>query len=116
MDSKSMRKEPLFVKVEGYKNILQELEAIRQIIENMNEAVEVLDKVRSVKEKSIETFLENVDRLNERLEGVNGQLPEVEGYETHQLAEIPDESPIDDSVQELHGELKDLKKELSELG
>ena len=115
MDGEKKRKEPLFVKVDGYKTILQELEAIRQIIENMNEAIDVLEKVRRVKEKSIETFMENVDRLNERLEDVNEQLPEIEGYETHQLSEIPEESPIDDSVEELHGELRDLKNELKDL-
>lgn len=115
MQESEGRKEPLFVKVDGYKVILQELEAISQIIDNMREAIQVLGKVRDVKEKSINTFMENIERLNERLGNINTQLPEVEGDKYEETYEVEEESPINESVEELHGQLKDLKSELSDL-
>ena len=109
----------LYVRVEGYKILLQDLEAIRQIIENIHEAAEVLAQVRDVKEKSIDTVYENIDRLNEKLEDVEMEMPEVEGAQQISYAEAGAEAPqsgrIDDSVQELHSELENLQDELSEL-
>lgn len=109
----------LYVRVEGYKILLQDLEAIRQIINNIHEASEVLSQVRDVKEKSIDTIYENIDRLNEKLEDVEMEMPEVEGTTTQiEYSEAAQAQPgqIDDSVQELHSELETLQDELSDLG
>jgi|AntDeeMinimDraft_5_1070356.scaffolds.fasta_scaffold00112_43 hypothetical protein len=110
----------LYVRIEGYKILLQDLEAIRQIIDNIHEASEVLAQVRSVKEKSIDTIYENVDRLNEKLEDVEMEMPEVEDgasqVEYSEAARTAESGQIDDSVQELHTELETLQDELSDLG
>lgn len=135
----------LFVRVEGYKVILQDLEAVRQILENMKEAVHVLNQVEEVKEQSIKTFMENVDRLNEQLESIEGEMPRLKDLEgggsvkitaeepqqqqsqqqpvrdeppVQQQAQQPQQEPeeaVDDSIRELHDELKGLKDELDEL-
>ena len=144
----------LFVRVEGYKVILQDLEAVRQILENMKEAIHVLNQVEAVKEQSIETFLENVDRLNDKLESVEGEMPRLKDLEGggsvqitadqqqvqqqqqaraaqqqsatgQQQAPLPQQGQqvqagdgkeaVDDSIRELHDELKGLKDELNEL-
>ena len=73
----SDRDMPLFVRVEGYKDVLKDLEAIRQILENMDESVQVLKKVQQVKEKSIKNFIDNVDRLDDKLDSVNVEMPEL---------------------------------------
>jgi chromosome segregation ATPase len=110
----------LYVRVEGYKILLQDLEAIRQIIDNIHEASEVLAQVRSVKEKSIDTIYENIDRLNEKLEDVEMEMPEVEDDGSSQIeyseAAQAESGQIDDSVKELHSELETLQDELSDLG
>jgi len=137
----------LFVRVEGYKVILQDLEAVRQILENMKEAIHVLNQVESVKEQSIETFLENVDRLNDKLESVEGEMPRLKDLEgggsvqitadqqqvkqQQQAAAGQHQAPppqqaqqaqagdgkeaVDDSIRELHDELKGLKDELNDI-
>ncbi|MFQ3274882.1 MAG: chromosome segregation ATPase [Candidatus Nanohaloarchaea archaeon] len=108
----------LYVRVDGYKVLLQDLEAIRQIIDNIQEASEVLEQVRIVKEKSIDTIYENLDRLNDKLEDVEVEMPEVEpgqsvSMEVEQHEQV---DHIDDSVNELHSELENLQDELSDLG
>jgi len=110
----------LYVRVEGYKILLQDLEAIRQIIDNIHEASEVLAQVREVKEKSIDTIYENIDRLNDKLEDVEMEMPEVEDDGGSQIeyseAAQQQSGQIDDSVKELHSELETLQDELSDLG
>ncbi|MDY6778342.1 MAG: hypothetical protein SVU32_06750 [Candidatus Nanohaloarchaea archaeon] len=117
--------ESLFVRVEGYKVILQDLEAVRQIIENMREAVEVLNQVEQVKEASIETFLENVDRLNGKLESIGGELPRVQDMDDQGTVRVAQQQPsqkqpepeeaVDESIKELHSELQGLKDDLDQL-
>ena len=109
----------LYVRVDGYKVLLQDLEAIRQIIDNIKEAEEVLEQVRIVKEKSIDTIYENVDRLNDKLEDVEVEMPEVEPGQQTTSVEVEQHQQvdhIDDSVNELHSELENLQDELSDLG
>jgi archaellum component FlaC len=114
----SNEREELYVRVDGYRVLLQDLEAVNQIIENIREASEVLSQVRDVKEKSIDTIYENIDRLNEKLEDIEMEMPEVDGAPTVEYAPEGHEEPdrIDDSVQELHSELNNLQDELSDLG
>jgi vacuolar-type H+-ATPase subunit I/STV1 len=109
----------LYVRVDGYKVLLQDLEAIRQIIDNIKEAEEVLEQVRIVKEKSIDTIYENVDRLNDKLEDVEVEMPEVEPGQQVSVQQVEQHEQvdhIDDSVNELHSELENLQDELSDLG
>lgn len=120
----------LFVRVEGYKVILQDLEAVRQIIENMKEAVSVMNQVDAVKEQSIETFLTNVDRLNEKLQSIDAEMPQMRDMEQggsvtierdRSQPEGPDPEPentedvVDDSIRDLQSELQGLKDELDRL-
>lgn len=109
----------LYVRVDGYKVLLQDLEAINQIIDNIQEASQVLEQVRIVKEKSIDTIYENIDRLNDKLEDLEVEMPEVEPGEQISIEGEPEPDPeqerIDDSVSELHSELENLQDELSDL-
>lgn len=115
--------DPLFVRVEGYKVILQELEAIRQILENMGEAITVLNKVDRVKEQSVQTFLENIDRLYEKLETVGQEMPRVDGsgqpreeVPEEQVPQQPEgEEVVNDSIRNLHSELQGLKQQLDDI-
>lgn len=107
----------LYVRVDGYKVLLQDLEAVRQILENIEEAAEVLRQVRQVKEKTVDTVYENIDRLNDKLEDIEMEVPDVEDTAMPSQVDLDtgDHSPVDDSVQELHTELETLQEELSEL-
>ncbi len=109
----------LYIRIPEHRDIVQDIEGIKQIIGNMRESIEVLNEVQQVKEKSVEVFVENVDRLNRQLEDIDGALPEVHDIEVHlerggEIAEGDDEV-IDESIQELRGDLEGLRDELGRL-
>lgn len=111
----------LFVRIEGYREVLQDFEAIRQILINMKEARSVLKRIEDVKEQSIDAFLENLDRLNQRLSSVDVELPEMgdssvkECQAREASGEIATESLVDDSINDLHSELEGLRDELEKI-
>lgn len=124
-DAAHKHEEPLFIKVPGYKNILQDLVGVKQILTNMKESVEVLHEVQQVKERSIEVFVENVERLNQQLADIDGQLPAIEEMDIHIAedishgdlddANIEEGEVIDEAVHDLKGELESLRGELNKL-
>ncbi len=110
----------LFIRVPEYKNILEDLAGVKQIIANMRQSVEVLNEVQQVKEKSIDVFVENAQRLNAQLDDIEERVPEVHDIEIHLDEETPvkdaEEDVIDESVRELRGELEDLRNDMGRLG
>lgn len=105
------------MRVDGYKILLEDLEAVRQILQNIEEASEVLRQVREVKEKTVDTVYENIDRLNDKLDDIQMEIPEVDQAQTPSQidVEVEEHDELDDSVQELHSELETLQSELSQL-
>ena len=109
----------LYVRIDGYKILLQDLEAVRQIVRNIDEASEVLRQVRDVKEKTIDTIYENLDRMNDKLDDIGMEMPEMEvSHHSRQQLDVDTSAveEVDGSVQELHSELQNLQDELSDLG
>jgi uncharacterized protein YukE len=114
----SSEQDQLYVRVDGYKVLLQDLEAVRQILQNIDEAAEVLRQVRQVKEKTVDTVYENVDRLNDKLEDIAMEVPEMDAagqIPQNVQVDTGNHEQIDGSVQELHSELQNLQDELSDL-
>lgn len=112
--------EPLFIKVPGYREILQDLVGVQQVLTNMKESLEVLHEVQKVKEQSITVFVQNIERLNAQLNHIDTELPEIEEMDVHVAEDITDgdldeDEVIDDAVQDLKGELDQLQDELSKL-
>ncbi|MDY6765965.1 MAG: hypothetical protein SVW77_01230 [Candidatus Nanohaloarchaea archaeon] len=118
-EDKEQDDDQLFIRVPEYKNILQDLEGVKQIVANMRESVEVLNEVQQVKEKSIDVFVENAERLNEQLDDIERRVPEIHDIEIHIDEDTPvqevEEDVIDESVRELRGELEDLQNEMGRL-
>lgn len=110
----------LFIRVPGYKNILEDVAGVQQILMNMRKSVQVLQEVQDVKQKSIDVFNENVERLNQRLKNMDQEFPEVQDIEAHiergDGGEVDvDDDVIDESVRELRDELEGLKSELGNI-
>lgn len=99
--------------------MLQNLERLENIIQNINEASEILDQVREVKVTAIDTIFSNIQEMNESLENFEMAMPDVEGQPKPQTS-IPESQQVDEevdsSVDEIHDELEDLQRELSKLG
>ncbi len=107
----------LYVRVDGYKVLLEDLEAVRQLIQNVDEAVQVLNQVRRVKRKTLETLYDNLDQMDQKLQDVEGEMPAVSEMESQvDIEREGSERPgIDQNVEELHSELQSLQEELSNL-
>ncbi|MCJ7479141.1 MAG: hypothetical protein MUP63_03100 [Candidatus Nanohaloarchaeota archaeon QJJ-7] len=118
-DPEDAEEDQLFIRVPEYKNILKDLEGVKQIMANMRESVEVLNEVQQVKERSIEVFRENEARLEKQLDDIEDKVPEVHDIEIHIDEDTPieeaEEDVIDESVQELRGELDQLRDEMGRL-
>ncbi|WEL23016.1 hypothetical protein [Candidatus Nanohalovita haloferacivicina] len=137
MDSEQ---DQLYVKLDGYRELLNDLDSVEKTITNIEEAMEVLRQVRSVKQTAIDTVNENIEHLNNELGEVAGQMPELEdnvpadelddrqsagGQQVVQQQSndfgqeqsfSEDQGPeLDNSIDELRDELDDLQNELSGL-
>lgn len=116
----------IFIKVPGYKHILQDLTGIKQVLDNMREALDVVREVEAVKKKSVDVFLQNMDRLNQQLNDIKVQFPEVHDIDIHidegdELKQVDTNTPrggriIDESVTDLQDELQQLRNQLDEFG
>ncbi len=106
----------MYVRVDGHEEILNNLSSIERVIRNINEASKVLKDVRDIKEQALDMMYSNVQELNENLENIDVEMPEIQGQESS----IPATDDIDiesnSSVDEIHNELQSLQKELSQLG
>ncbi|MFB6241496.1 MAG: hypothetical protein ABEJ36_01690 [Candidatus Nanosalina sp.] len=112
--------EQFYVRIDGSEEILDDLNSLETRLENINEASEILKQIRAVREKAIDTIYSNVQELEEELDDIEMNLPEVEAQQEIE-SNIPEEATaeqpeVDNSVEEIHEELESLQEELSKLG
>ena len=105
-----------YVRIDGHREVLQDLESVEELVNNINEAINVLEEMRDIKEKAIDSVYSNVQELNERLESIQMEMPELEEGADTELPDTDMDVEVDNSVDEIHNELQDLQKELSKLG
>lgn len=106
-----------YVRIDGHEEMLQDLSSVENLVQNVDEALKVLDEVRDIKEKAIDSVYSNVQELNERLESIQTEMPELGDESRPQMPESGGmDVEVDDSVDEIHDELQNLQKELSRLG
>lgn len=106
----------LYVKLDKQEGLKDELRNVQGTVANVNEALEVLRNVRSVREDAIQKVYENLSHLQDSLQNVEQEMPGVENSQPAEDIEGRVETPeIDGSVQELHSELETLQEELSQL-
>jgi len=113
-------RDQLYVKLEGHQDLQQELHSINHIVQNIEQAEDLLDEVRKIKEKTIQNIQENILELNQRIENINNEMPNVEDQEfsadiSPQTNNETQNEEIDQSVNQLHNQLETLKNELNEL-
>jgi uncharacterized coiled-coil DUF342 family protein len=111
----------LYVKLEGHEDLRQELHSINHIVKNIEEASELLDEIRDIKGKTIQNIQENILELNQRIENIHGEMPNVEDkslsadISPNKEKQQQEAEEIDESVNQLHNQLETLKSELQEL-
>ncbi len=107
------QEDQLYVKLDEKEGLKDELRNVQGTVANVNEALEVLRNVRTVREDAIQKVYENLAHLQDSLQNVEQEMPGVEKSEPVEgRVETPE---IDGSVQELHSELETLQEELNQL-
>lgn len=109
----------LYVRINQQQEMVRDLDNLDSIIENINEATDILNQVREVKVTAIDTISSNIQKLNENLENFQMAMPEVEGQPettTQQISQDVEEVDPQNSVSEIHDELENLQDELNKLG
>lgn len=107
------QEDQLYVKLDEKEGLKDELRNVQGTVANVNEALEVLRNVRTVREDAIQKVYENLAHLQDSLQNVEQEMPGVEKSEpVDGRVETPE---IDGSVQELHSELETLQEELNQL-
>ena len=104
-----------YVRIDGHREVLQDLESVEELVNNINEAINVLEEMRDIKEQAIDSVYSNVQELNERLESIQMEMPELEEGADTELPDTDMDGEVDNIVDEIHNELQDLQKELSKL-
>lgn len=110
--------EQLYVKLDGYDELLNDFESIEHIVDNVREAMDILEQVRELKKRSLEAVYDNIDRLDQELNQVSVQMPDVDGGVEVPERDVEESTPtpeIDGSIEELRTELESLQDELSEM-
>ena len=106
----------LYVKLDKQTGLKDELRNVQGTVANVNEALEVLRNVRSVREDAIQKVYENLAHLQDALQNIEQEMPKAEKSQASEEIDETVETPeIDGSVQELHSELETLQEELSQL-
>jgi len=106
----------LYVKLDKQTGLKDELRNVQGTVANVNEALEVLRNVRSVREDAIQKVYENLAHLQDSLQNIEQEMPKAEKSQASEEIDETVETPeIDGSVQELHSELETLQEELSQL-
>lgn len=109
--------EQLYVKLDNKQHLQEDLEDIDQLVANIREAADILNRINSIKQESINKINENLDRLNAKMTDLDQKLPKVQDGEISKppKAEMHSDVPLDDSVSQLNDELQNLQNELSQL-
>jgi prefoldin subunit 5 len=109
--------EQLYVKLDNKQHLQEDLEDIDQLVANIREAADILKRVNSIKQESINKVNQNLDRLNAKMTDLDQKLPEVQDGEVSKppKAEVHSDVSLDDSVSQLNDELQNLQSELSGL-
>jgi len=109
--------EQLYVKLDNKQHLKEDLEDIDQLVSNIHEAVDILNRINSIKQESIKKVNQNLDHLNAKMTDLDQKLPEVKDGEVSKppKADIHSDVDLDDSVNQLNDELKNLQNELSQL-
>ena len=104
---------PLFIKIDKYKDVLQNLHDMRRSVSNISEVLRVRNELEGMREKSNETlersftqFMELADQLDNHFATPRAMKPFIKTENIER---------VDGFVAEMQGEIEKLRKSLNSL-
>ena len=68
---------PIFVRIEDYKGAVRALDSIKDKLDNANEALDKLERLKEDEEREIATWRNNIEKLKDKLMFIDEKLFEV---------------------------------------
>ncbi len=114
------RKEaPLFVKVEKYRDVISLIQEMKVFISGIKQLFNILQELENLRMDAIKIMKATIQRLERRVVEMDNELLRPKGFDVPELLHAgpaePEESQVEDSLNELQDELAKLRKELEEL-
>lgn len=103
---------PLFVKIDKYRQVLQNMEEVKNTLEDLRDLFTLMSEIDEVKRSGMKELREGISGLADTLLSMDEKFIRPKG--TEKMIEEPT-SETGKTVQKLRGELKDVKKELDRL-
>lgn len=103
---------PLFVKIDKYRQILQNLEEIKNTLKDLRDLFALMSEVDEIKREGMKSLREGISGLTDTLISMDEKFIRPEGSE-----DFIDEprSRVSGNVRNLKDELQDIKREFSRL-
>ncbi|MEM5836511.1 MAG: hypothetical protein QW451_02045 [Candidatus Aenigmatarchaeota archaeon] len=106
---------PLFIKVERYEEILENIEELRSIIELIKSSLSIFEESERVREETIELIRENANRFENRLNFLKSALL-AEGVKEERREEIQRKSEMKEVLSNLKAQIEKLREEIQSMG
>lgn len=104
---------PLFVKIDKYRQVIQNLEQIKNSLKDLRDLFALMDEIDGIKREGMKELRDGISSLADGLISMDEKFIRPRG-----AREFRKEGPSERSrtVQELQDELKDVRRELNRLG
>lgn len=103
---------PLFVKIDKYKQVLQNLEEIKNTLNDLKELFTLMNHLDDVKGQGMDSLKQGISELADTLLSMDEKFIRPEG--TEEVIQEP-KSEVSKTVQELRKELKGVRDDLERL-
>ncbi len=104
---------PLFVKIDKYRQILQDLERIRGSLDDLKNLFELMGKVDETKRKGMDSLRDEIAGLADTLVSMDEKFIRPEG--TGEIVSEP-ETGVSKTVKDLKNDLRNIRDSLDRLG
>ncbi|MFP4116558.1 MAG: hypothetical protein ACLFQ8_00685 [Candidatus Aenigmatarchaeota archaeon] len=103
---------PLFVKIDKYNEVLQDLESVRSSLADLKQLFELMNEVDNIKRRGMKELREGMANLANTLVSMDEKFIRPEGSE--EIISEP-ESGVSKTVQDLQGELRNIRDSLDRM-
>jgi hypothetical protein len=104
---------PLFVKLDKYKNILEEVSQMKANVEALRRSFEMLQKLEATRDHAMKLMHNAIRHTQTKLDSLNEGLIRPKGFREANLSNDNEIKAVDTTISDLKSQLEQLRSELS---
>ncbi|MFB6076133.1 MAG: hypothetical protein ABEK17_03225 [Candidatus Aenigmatarchaeota archaeon] len=113
-DFKAPASAPLFIKIDRYKEVLEQLGEIRKTLKSLKKLLNLLVNIDDLKGNTMSTFKDAIGDVTDSLISLDEQFIRPEGADEI-IPEEETKSEVEDYMTDLRSELSELRRELDKI-